>query len=660
VYVIVRLLKGFPQPLIYKMVSSCDVSNNALIGCIVDVPLKKKTLSAVILRTSKHRPDVAYNIKNVIRIHMVPSDTQYHAFIKKVARLYGIQTLHFYQRLRSFIDETKQSIRGDEPSCDGKKKDIHLTEEQRVAVEYIEPLIGEKKYAPILLHGVTGSGKTEIYKKALCVAFQQKKTALFICPEVSLARQFESLLQQQLPHLSGHILGFHSAITVKQKHLVWQRLCNEVPTIIIGVHLPVFLPISNLGLIIIDEEHENGFEEKKHPKVNSKNAALLRAQQYQIPIIMGSATPSITTLYLARQQQWKQFQLTRRFSGAFPRVENVLLSGAHKRKHFWFSNQLLAALKETLHAGKQAIIYLNRRGYSFFAQCKGCGYTFCCENCTVSLTVHMGIEDGREIILLRCHYCDFTKQLASSCPECKASGDTFKQRGIGTQQVVALLQRLFPAACIARADTDISRKKKEWSQTISSFSRQEIDILVGTQIITKGYHFPHVTLVGILWADSSLHFPVYNAHEVALQQIIQVAGRAGRATDNSRVIVQSFTDHEIFNYVNEKHYLAFCERELAVRELTHYPPCGRLLLLELSSQDEAQVIADAHRLASKLEKRKHDSVLLLGPARPIIAKRQRVHSRHIFLKAPTFAPLYKVVEQVELDGFKSGVFITPY
>jgi len=321
----------------------------------------------------------------------------------------------------------------------------------------------------------------------------------------------------------------------------------------------MILPIANLGLVIVDEEHESGYQEKKHPKINTKDAAIIRSNMTGCPIILGSATPSISSLFNVKTKKWKFFQLKKRFAGTFPKIRTVFLNTKKFRKNFWISKELEDAIREKIASKEQVIIFLNRRGFSFFVQCKNCSFIFQCQNCSVSLTLH---KDKR----LTCHYCQYAIFQPERCPECKKHEKQFIKKGIGTQQVVTIIEELFPAAKIARADLDTTIRKKLWSQTIHDFEQGNIDILVGTQTITKGFHFPNVTLVGILWADLNLHFPIFNATETTLQQLIQVAGRAGRQHNESEVIVQTMSNHPVFNYLNETDYLKFYSSEIEKKE----------------------------------------------------------------------------------------------
>jgi len=413
--------------------------------------------------------------------------------------------------------------------------------------------------------------------------------------------------------------------------------------------------MSNLGIVIVDEEHEVGFQEKKHPKINSKEAALWRAQQYNVPILLGSATPSVFSLYNVKQRGWDFFQIKKRFAGEFPTINVVHLPEDEYRKNFWISRSLEKALKDRLAKREQAILFLNRRGFSFFVQCKKCSYNFSCFNCSVTLTLH---QNNR----LVCHYCAYAQQLPACCPGCKKGADQFLKKGVGTQQIVQILQKLLPDANIERADLDATVNKKRWEHTLEQFGNGNIDILVGTQTITKGYHFPNVTLVGVLWADLNLNFPIFNAAETTLQQLIQVAGRAGRGSKKSSVIIQTMINHPIFNYLNEIDYVKFYQYELEHRQLLNYPPVARFVEIELKSSNEHIIEQEAFQIARLFEQLIHQkkyTISVLGPAEPPVAKVKNIFSRKLYLKGGSIGQMIELYKSIQPNQFQSSVFFTP-
>jgi primosomal protein N' (replication factor Y) len=710
-YIQVRLLQGYQQPLWYQIPDS--ITEPIAIDSIVQVPLRNQTLPAIVQRIQRIKPAVSFEIKAVDQLMPFPADKHYSSFIKKLGEYHQLDPIYFIKRIAQFIQEQPSldtlaiaSTRDDREEALGRKPEeavgvdrasgggnsgnseekaqntghtsnIKLTQEQQQVTDFLRSALDAPAYTPTVLHGVTGSGKTEVYKELIAHAYNHGKTTLLLLPEVTLARAFEKRLRAELALLNSQIplYSFHSATTVKEKKAAWQKLLSDQPMLIIGVHLPVLLPIPNLGLIIVDEEHEVGYQEKKHPKINSKDAAIMRAHSSGIPILLGSATPSLTTLYNVQKRGWHFFQLKNRFAGAFPTVQTVSLADKKDRKQFWISQQLYDAIKDRLQKKEQAIIFLNRRGYSFFVQCKECSFIFSCDTCSVSLTLHA--QESRDI--LSCHYCGFSQTQPSCCPSCKKS--EFIKKGIGTQQVVTILEKLFPAARIARADMDTTTKKKAWEQTMEQFVHGDIDILVGTQTITKGYDFPGVTLVGVLWADLNLHFPIFNAAETTLQQIIQVAGRAGRHSAESLVIVQTMTDHAIFDYLNEIDYPSFYQAELDTREFLGYPPCKRLVEIELKSSDEIAIEREAHDLVHALraaqelcaqfyaqqsseqnsaqQRDQYLNMQILGPARPPVHKIKSTHMRKIYIKGEQIAHILAIIKKVDTSKYSSSIYFVP-
>jgi primosomal protein N' (replication factor Y) len=664
-FIRVRLLNGLPEPLWYSVPT--DWSYGPLSGLIVQVPVRNRIIPALVIDEHTTKPhNLTFELKDIHGLEPLPADEHYLSFLKKLGEYYQIDALHFIKRIHHFLINKKESFDtflktktlrmsgGDEKeTTHSTESSVILTDEQKKVCDFIAPNIGKNIYLPTVLHGVTGSGKTEVYKHLFLDALSKNKTSLLLLPEVTLAIAFENRLKQELPDMP--IYGFHSGKTPKEKNAVWTNLNNKTAMILIGVHLPVLLPIPNLGVIVVDEEHEVGYQEKKHPKINSKEAAIMRAQEARIPILLGSATPSISTLYNVKTKKWAFFQLKKRFSGTLPTVQVVSLTENKNRKQFWVSKELEAAIKDRLAKNEQTIIFINRRGFSFFVQCKSCTFIFSCTNCSVSLTLH---EDDR----LVCHYCGVSHMLPRTCPDCKSSADDFLKKGIGTQKVVTILQKMFPQATIARADLDTTTKKKVWQQTIADMGDNKINILVGTQTITKGFHFPHVTLVGVLWADLHLGFPVYNAAETALQQLIQVSGRAGRNHEQSTVIIQSMADHELFKHLNEIDYLQFYAREMILREELSYPPAARFAELELKHSNEKKLETDTNNLIDCLyayAKKTDLPVTILGPAKPPVSKIKAIHSRKIYIKAAEFADIAQLCKQINRKQYYSSIYFTP-
>lgn len=649
-FVQVKLLQYASKKFTYSV--PFNLQSQITAGLLVQVPLKKQIVPAVITEIDCSKQSYKFTVKSIIAIYPFPKDDRYADFLAILGQYYQVDSSTFLHRIQHFLsekEETEQPIISDLLATG--HQDVVLTDEQQLVYQSLVPAITAQKHESFVLHGVTGSGKTEIYKRLAQDCLRQGKAVILMLPEVCLALRFQKIFEMHFA--SVPVIGFHSAARVSQKKLLWQSLLEQTPIIIIGVHMPILLPIANLGLILVDEEHDPGYQEKKHPKLHSRDMAILKASMYQVPIVLGSATPSIQTLFNVQKRGWKKLEMLQRYAGKFPHVQLVSMKQKKKRKNFWITDELHEAIADRLNKNEQTIIFLNRRGYSFFVQCV-CGFIFSCHQCSVSLTLH---SDGSLI----CHYCAHKEFLAQKCPECSVHAEEFLKKGIGTQQVVSILQKLFPTARIERADLDSTSKKRSWAQTVQQMQCKEIDILVGTQSITKGYHFPGVTLVGVLWADLNLHFPMYNASETCLQQLIQVAGRAGRQSDDSLVIVQAFDDHAIFQFLNEVDYQRFYDFEITKRIEVGYPPFKHICEIELKGNDQIQVEHEAKTVSELLKK--YDAaqkmeISILGPVPAMVHKIKSIYSQKLYLKSMSRNHLMQIFSQVPQDQFQSSIYFT--
>lgn len=647
-YVLITLINGFKKPLWYQIPQSWP--QKKYVDAILHVPLQKRTVYGLVIQQQPKLPYgiLAETVREVLAIEPFPKDEHFLPFIKKIAYAYQVPEGSFIRRIRSYLDEANlkekaSSFFDKEEDCGAH--DVQLTAEQQRVTDFVSGCLQKQIFEPTVLHGVTGSGKTEVYKALIKAAFEQGKTTILLLPEVSLALAFEKKLRDSLPN-QIEICGFHSGKSVLEKRELWRNLLNKKRMLIIGVHLPVLLPISNLGLIIVDEEHDPNYKEKQAPYIHTREAALLRAKTAQIPILFGSATPSLQTLYRVKTEKFHFFQLKERFAGIFPHIRFVSLIKREERPNFWLSKELIALIKDRLSKKEQTIIFLNRRGFSFFVQCSLCSFIFSCSNCSVSLTLH---ENGQ----LMCHYCGTTKQMPHACTQCQADETCFLKRGIGTQQVASLLQKLFPSASIARADVDVTAKKKSWQKTCADFYEGKIDILVGTQTITKGYHFPRVTLIGILWADMQLHFPLYSAAEMTLQQLIQVAGRAGREGLASDVVVQAMAEHPLFSLVNEVDYLKLYAREIELRKQLSYPPAAYLIEIDFKNSKEKNIDNESLKFAQQLRDaavQEGAEITVLGPAKPPVHQIKKQFLRKIFMKVSSLQVGIAVFQRAQKMG----------
>lgn len=644
----VRLLHFASKKFTYRVPKSLDQS--VAVGTLVQVPLMHKVIPALVEEIDATEKFYGFAIKDIDSVCPFPQDSRYQSFTLQVAKYYQIDPLVLFRRVQLFLAEQEESVII-LPQSEHKQDEVVFTQQQQDAFDAIVPAVIDQRHDVFVLHGVTGSGKTEVYKKLVAQALAQNKAVILLFPEVTLCLRFEKIFAQTFETVP--IIGFHSATSASKKRQLWQLLLEQKPVIIVGVHLPILLPIAHLGLIIVDEEHDHGYQEKKHPKIHSRDMAILRGFAYQVPVVLGSATPSMQSLWNVQQRGWKLLSMTQRYAGKFPKIQFVSLKDKALRKHMWIHSQLFYAIQDRLQRSEQTIIFLNRRGYSFFVQCP-CSFVFECHQCSVSLTLH---HDN----VLMCHYCGHQETVAAHCFACKGSSDQFLKKGIGTQQLVAILQKLFPSARIARADLDTTSKKRTWNQTVEDMYAGNIDILVGTQSITKGYHFPKVTLVGVLWADLNLHFPMYNAAEVTLQQLIQVAGRAGRQSDDSLVIVQAFDEHDIFKFIDETKYQQYFEYEIQHRLQAMYPPCGHIAEIELKSEDQEMVAADGQTIAQQLRSlaaKTNIHLDVFGPVPSLIYKVKQTYCQKLLLKSASRIDLINLFAQVNKSTVTSHVYFT--
>ena len=461
---------------------------------------------------------------------------------------------------------------------EGAEQPRQLTPAQRDAIDKIE---GSPKTVH-LIHGVTGSGKTEIYLNIISRALQQGKTAIFLVPEISLTPQMFSQLKRRFGEKAAIL---HSGLSAGERFDEWWRLRTGEARIAIGARSAIFSPLENIGAIIIDEEHDGSYFSESAPRYSTAEVAKMRARHNGCKLILGSATPSVETYSRAVSGEYNLITLTQRINGRpLPDITIADMRKEVKRGNSSsFSSALREELKDTLQSGNQAIIFLNRRGYSHTVICQDCGYALKCEHCDVALAYHSE-ED-----CLKCHYCGAKYRLPRACPEC--GGLHLRYGGTGTQRVVSDLKKLFPSARILRMDNDTTSGKEGHYKILKEFGEKKADILVGTQMIAKGHDFPSVTLVGILDADMSLHFSDYRAGERTFQLITQVSGRSGRAGEAGKVVLQTFSpENYILRYAVGYDYAGFFQNEIALRKATGFPPFTLICRVMVTAADDAPAL----------------------------------------------------------------------
>lgn len=531
----------------------------------------------------------------------------------------SLQTLLKSEILISFEEVVSRlTFRSEE-----KKQQISLSEDQEIAKESILQQFSSKDI--VLLHGVTGSGKTEIYIDLIKRSIDNGSQALLLLPEIALTTQIVNRLEEYF----GDKMGvYHSRFSDNERVEVWKGLQEGRYDFIVGVRSAIFLPFTNLGLLIIDEEHESSYKQQDPaPRYNGRDSALVLARIHSAKTLLGSATPSIESRDAAQKNKWGYVSLVKRFGDvALPEITfaDMRLERKNKTIQQGFSLKLITAIRETLANKKQVIIFQNRRGYAPMLECEDCGNIPMCNSCSVSLTYHQFSHE------LRCHYCGFTRKVPNKCDSC--SSHRLKTVGSGTERIEDELQIILPEAKIRRMDLDTTRKKNSFSELITAFSQHEIDILIGTQMVTKGLDFAHVELVGVYDADRMLHFPDFRAIERSYQMIVQVSGRAGRKSGIGKVIVQTAQpEHPLFAFIQRNDYDNFFTREIYEREMFLYPPFTRIIHISVLHLDKKEALKCAHQLAGKL-KTKIGSKRVLGPQVPSIERLRNYYHIELFVK----------------------------
>lgn len=498
-----------------------------------------------------------------------------------------------------------------------------LTVEQTRALDDIKTHFKHKN--TVLLHGVTSSGKTEIYSHLISEALQRGEQVLYLVPEIALTTQ----LTERLRAVFGDQLGvYHSRFSDAERVEIWNDLLRgDGYQVIIGARSALFLPFEKLGLIIVDEEHDTSYKQTDSaPRYHARNAAVVLASLHGAKVILGSATPAVESYSNALTGKFGLVELSSRFSDIeMPRIITVDLTEAYRKKQMTghLSDTLIEQMGDTLAAGDQVILFQNRRGFAPYVSCKSCGWVPRCKHCDVSLTYHKAFNK------LTCHYCGYTELLPEVCPDCHQT--TIQTHGFGTEQIEKEVAELFPEMRVARMDLDTTRRKQSFARIIEDFENRSVDILVGTQMITKGLDFEHVGLVGILNADNLLNYPDFRAHERAFQMLLQVSGRAGRKHKQGLVVLQtSSPEHVVIQQVLAGDYRAFFDKEMTERELFNYPPYCRLIQLVLKHRDAQVLNQAAYQLAHALRDKFGNRVL--GPDNPAVGRVQNLFIKHILLK----------------------------
>jgi len=480
-----------------------------------------------------------------------------------------------------------------------------LTSHQEIVLHEILKGIHSKRFSPFLLHGVTGSGKTEIYLRAIEEVLNQGREAIVLVPEISLTPQILSRFKDRF---GENLSLLHSGLGRGERYDQWRRIWKGEVKIALGARSAIFAPFKKVGIIVVDEEHEPSYKQEEKLKYHARDLAVVRAKQDEATLLLGTATPSLESFYNAEKGKFHLLSLPERIKGKpLPRVEVVDIKG----EGGLLSEKVKMALQKNMEAKKQSLLFLNRRGFAQFILCPDCGFTFKCPNCSVTLTHHLKDHS------LRCHYCDYRISAPGSCPQCQ--GDRLKGMGIGTERLEQEIRDLFPGARVSRMDRDTTSRRRAHQQILKGLESGKIDILVGTQMIVKGHDFPNVTFVGVVSADTSLHFPDFRSSERTFQLLTQVAGRAGRGEVLGEVIIQTFNpDHYSILRAKDHDFIGFYQEECQFRKALDYPPFSRLINFRLTGNSEKGTETMAEELGkvgrTLLKKKYPKGMEILGPS----------------------------------------------
>jgi len=519
---------------------------------------------------------------------------------------------------------------------------LELNAEQILALEEIsDALESPEKARPILLHGVTGSGKTEIYLQGIRAALQRGRSAIVLVPEISLTPQTVERFKGRFAEAQDDVAVLHSHLSEGERHDEWHKIHSGRARIVIGARSAIFAPLKNLGLIIVDEEHETTYKQEEAPRYHARDVAVVRAKIEKCVVVLGSATPSLESYHNASSGKYKLATLTQRVDQQQMPLMRIVDLRQERRKEkaaSILSEKLRAAIAVRLEKHEQTILFLNRRGFSTSLLCSNCGEARNCPNCSVALTFH------RHVARLSCHLCGHTAAVPKKCPAC--GKDALIYSGFGTEKVESTVAQIFPTAVVKRMDADSMTRKQAYRETLLSFRAGKIDILVGTQMIAKGLHFPNVTLVGIINADLALHMPDFRAGERTFQLLTQVAGRAGRGETSGEVFVQTYTPFSpSIQFARHHDFAGYFQQELEFRERCDFPPFKHAVLITIRSAHEARAKFSAETLARRLKEALGSEFILGDPTPAPLEKLQGQFRFHILIRGEAIVRLSRLVRE---------------
>jgi primosomal protein N' (replication factor Y) (superfamily II helicase) len=537
---------------------------------------------------------------------------------------------------------------------------LPLTVDQQKAIKPILASISEHKHQTFLLYGVTGSGKTEIYLQSIQKVLREGKEAIVLVPEISLTPQ---MVKRFKGRFGNEVAVLHSGLSAGEKYDEWRRIQKKEVKVVVGARSAIFAPFENLGIIIIDEEHETSYKQEDNPRYHARNVAIKRGKTHQCPVVLGSATPSLESFARAQKGVYALLSMPNRMNNqSLPGVEIIdMREELREGNRSMFSRLLLEKIEDRLEKKEQIVLFLNKRGHSSFVMCRDCGYVVNCPNCDISLTYHRANQR------MKCHYCGYEAHVPNSCPECNS--EHIRYFGTGTQKVEEELVKILPHAKVIRMDVDTTSRKGSHEKLLDQFQEGHADILLGTQMIAKGLDFPNITLVGVLSADTMLHLPDFRSSEKTFQLLTQVSGRAGRHEKEGEVVIQTYTpEHYSVELAGEQDFDRFYEKEMMMRKIHKYPPFYYISLITVSHEELMKTVSITEKITAYIRSRLSNEAICLGPvASPIprINNRYRYQCLIKYKREPELnLALKKILDQyqqeISLDGLQISVDVNPY
>ncbi len=512
---------------------------------------------------------------------------------------------------------------------------LALNPAQAAVVKQVDELTDAQTFGVVLLHGVTGSGKTEVYLQTIDHVVREGKQAIVLVPEIALTPQAVRRFRERF----DNVYVLHSMLSDTQRYAQWQAIRQGLPGVVIGPRSAIFAPVRELGVLVIDEEHESTFKQQSTPRYHARDVGIMRARRQNAVVILGSATPSLESYSNATGGKFALAELPERVEERpMPKMTIVDMQNefVEQKRQVILSRLLVKEMKTALDCGEQAILFINRRGYSTHVQCRRCGYVLTCEQCAIALTYHRSGE------FALCHYCNTAIGVPGACPDCH--GPDLRYTGAGTQKVEDVLAQVLSEARVVRMDSDTMRRRDAYEKTFCDFGEGRIDVLIGTQMIAKGLDFPNVTVVGVVAADLALNLPDFRAAERTFQLLAQVGGRTGRGSKEGKVIVQAFNhNHYSITTASRHDYAAFAQTELAQRRTAGYPPYARMARVLVEGKKEDLVMALLESIAAKLKAARSDTVRILGPAPAPVERAEGSYRQHLLIWAATAKQIQNVL-----------------